>query len=574
VNGGAFADRQKDVCQCPPAFSSQQENVLTFRQTDEHIRTAREAGSQSGQAFFDSSLSSTEDDVDDYGRTVGGGDQDNNEVKGGNKQESATAFSGPQVQLPPLHQHVPPSSQPSGGSADVSDSLTLSARSQTDSKTDKAKAAIGNLQHTSESLERVVPSPSSGSYNEDGLTASVSRMRSHTPPLVPREDSESDFYLGSLPGLQAGEDGDLNVIVTKAENTLRFDDSLYPHGVSVPPGDEMLENDEEWEYYEEEEGEEREDEEEKPHPAFGKVDLQWLNSEKKETLYAQPSSVRCTGTMNSDRLCHFHNLCFDPLSRKFVFLQGSNSVKENVNDEQLSLLELSSVAGHNAQYFSYSVHQSSVVRNFQIATVPGTTVVFRRFKPDNIMHVFHDDVIPLLHFLTDKLALQPTNQHGSDPTLKFPVSLFLADENSEGEFYDLYTAFSAGGTFTQESLAASVAKTTDSPSLVCFPDAYVGLPKTTTWYQYGFFEPQGPIPRSSVSSSHVHSAGSYLMNTLTLECPLCGEGGHFVLISRRETRRILNEMDLVLGISRRFKVDKFIIIIIIQGLICAVSPQV
>ena len=551
-------ETQSGLCPCP----SQPVHTFVPSQTDmkdpfhAHSESSWQDRSVSDREMFADTLDPSDVPVDDFGRSLG--DAADYRDAGAEVQGSATSAGVflPEPKLPPLHQQTKPVQAEFTSSKGISVRMDASepavAQQPGDEWTGSSQRTPVSFHTTSESLESIKLSPSS-------ISARISvKSDNHADAAEGNAAANDNFYLGS----QSTEDGareEMDVIVTSAAGILST--AISPHGVGL-----SQESDEDDRYYEEWEEvvEPDVEKEEEPHPAFGNVNLQWLSESDLERLSTQGSSVQCTGTTVVDRQCQFTDLCFKPQTREFVFLLSPRSVQDNVPPQkpQQALLELSTVAGHNAQYFSYLSLPSSDVQDFQVGSISGMTIVFKRFKPDNIMHVLHDDIIPLFHTLSS-LKIKPRS--GTDGG-KFPVSLFLADENSEGQFYDLYDAFTAESTFTLNSLIASVAKTSVPNALICFSEAHVGLSKTTTWYQYGFFEPQSPLPNSEVKSQHLHSVSSYLLNSFSKDCPFCGSGGHLVLVSRKETRRILNEMDLVLAISKEFRVKVMTVSLEMQDL--------
>ncbi|KAL8603127.1 hypothetical protein ACOMHN_059299 [Nucella lapillus] len=521
-------------CSCPPSPPARDHTDPAMLPTDvktQALSTGGQSSSQGSGLLSDSSVS-REDPVDEFGRTSDRGV----EVVYIEGSTSSASFHSLPLTHPAMHSSVSSSSDPVPQvSRDWASQQ--SARKLVDGRTETAQSSSISFHGTAESLEKIKPSPSSaGSFR-------TVESRDGTVFVTEGEGEEDDnnFYQGSRIR-QHNQETEEDVIVTSISGSLKTDFS--PQGVDLSFQSFNEDDDGEWEE------EEEETSEEKPHPAFGNVRLDWLSDKEKENMVEEGSSIQCTGQSLSDRICRFRHLCFNPQTQQFVFLLSPHDVQDNISESPSheALLEMSTVAGHNAQNFHYLTMSASSLSDFRVASVPGTTVVFKRFKPDNVMHAFHDDIFPLFHTLMAlNIRLDAENR-------KFPVSLFLADENSEGEFYDLYDAFPTNGVFTLGSLIASVAKTSQSESLVCFPEAQLGLKKTTTWYQYGFFTPQGPIANSEVQSFHVHSAASYVLDRLAKDCPLCGDGGHLVLISRKETRRILNEMELVMAISKEFRV--------------------
>jgi len=63
-----------------------------------------------------------------------------------------------------------------------------------------------------------------------------------------------------------------------------------------------------------------------------------------------------------------------------------------------ALLDMSTVANHSGQYFNYADVLAMTAEQLLGAStrlVGGTSLIFRRFHPDNLMHVLHDDLLPL-----------------------------------------------------------------------------------------------------------------------------------------------------------------------------------
>lgn len=153
-----------------------------------------------------------------------------------------------------------------------------------------------------------------------------------------------------------------------------------------------------------------------------------------------------------------------------------------------------------------------------------SSYLLTRFKPDNLMHVIHDDVLPLYSVLE--------KQYGSD-VYPFPVALSFSDGYGELPYDELYQNLSA------HPLAYS--------SEHCYKKLIFGFDRSTLWYQYGFKQPQGPI-------EHDDSKISELINTFKqrfyYKKPATPR--QITILSRRETRVILNEAELSVKLARRF----------------------
>ncbi|XP_067933876.1 protein O-linked-mannose beta-1,4-N-acetylglucosaminyltransferase 2-like [Watersipora subatra] len=157
--------------------------------------------------------------------------------------------------------------------------------------------------------------------------------------------------------------------------------------------------------------------------------------------------------------------------------------------------------------------------------LPGVSILLYRFKPDNIMHVLHDDVLPVyavLHKLYPELSAP------------YPVRLAFADDYGVMPYDELYADL------VQESLVY------DSLDL-CFEEIIVGFDKSTLWYQYGFTKPQGPIAHNASLISDIISG--YIGNKKE------PSSKQITVFSRQDTRRIINEAELMLSLAREFSIS-------------------
>lgn len=126
------------------------------------------------------------------------------------------------------------------------------------------------------------------------------------------------------------------------------------------------------------------------------------NRKVNERTQTFSSDVFCTGRAKRERECRFHNLCYNTSAQTYFMVHNSSGSRVfGVPTEQGPLLDLSSVDDHSAKYFSYDNITASEFSNEvdDVEYVEGSSVLFHRFNPDNIMHVFHDDLIPLFHTL-------------------------------------------------------------------------------------------------------------------------------------------------------------------------------
>lgn len=261
------------------------------------------------------------------------------------------------------------------------------------------------------------------------------------------------------------------------------------------------------------------------------------------------SSVWCWGDQHTDRICRFHNLYYLPNKEQFAFLHGEDSVYVElpINRFDPALLDLSSVRDHNVNYFNYmdmlysKSHQ--VLDNVQV--VRGKSLVFRRFHPENLMHVIHDDLLPMFHTLVT-MDTEYITKMSSFELEPFDVHLVLMDGRNPGPFRELYESFTSFAPLYSKDL-----HTSEQP--ICFTDAIVGLSKHTTWYQYGFAEPQGPIRNHNVTSWDLRRFGRFVKSRLKIGEPEEHDEPNTqttVLLTRKSNRLILNEFDLTLALAQ------------------------
>ena len=269
------------------------------------------------------------------------------------------------------------------------------------------------------------------------------------------------------------------------------------------------------------------------------------------------------------RMCRFRNLCYLPEPALYVFFHhNTRTIQSGVPEDRHSpaLCDLSTVRNHNRQLFNYvDVPAESASKVFAgdkaAILISHTSLVMKRFNPDNLMHVLHDDLLPLYYTLM---------MHGlkNDKDGKFDVQLVLMEGWDPGAYIDLYQLFTSyKPLFLQDIVKAG--------QPVCFQDLHVGLSKHTTWYQYGFHEPQGPIPDSSVTAIEIRQFTEFIRRRLntenqdsTVKTP---EGDRYktkehsnvksehlesntiVIFTRRYNRLILNEVELTAALAQRLQ---------------------
>ncbi|CAH1778985.1 unnamed protein product [Owenia fusiformis] len=257
-------------------------------------------------------------------------------------------------------------------------------------------------------------------------------------------------------------------------------------------------------------------------------------------LQYEGSSVWCSGDKHSNRLCHFKNLCYMPNHDEFVFLHSENSVYFGLPSDRYSptLLETISIKNHSLGYFNYIDLPSTAVSNIDVDFTSGDSLLFKRFKPDNHMHIFHDDLLPLFN----SLALATNTSYKNETFLGTNI-VFIDHHGVDIEWSnELYSIFTNREIIYRRNLS-------QTKSMVCFEHAYIGLAKSTTWYQYGFNEPQGPSG-NHVTSVEIKQFTNFVKTQLDIK-PRVSD--YLVLISRKFNRKILNENELIQNLVTTFR---------------------
>lgn len=255
------------------------------------------------------------------------------------------------------------------------------------------------------------------------------------------------------------------------------------------------------------------------------------------------SHVVCTGHNHTERRCRFRNLCYKADTKEFVLIVGHNSVVSGVPSDRFrpALADVSSINDHNRYYFNYvqvltqSFHQMR--HQYDLIYMREDTIIFGRFKPDNLMHLLHDDIFPLYATMKQLTVMHDVQQ----------MRIFFFDEWNDT--FDTPTIQYAKSIYHKLIPAKSflTGNQLSKNQLVCFRNAHVGVNKETTWYDYGFREPQRALP--------AHGQEVMLRKTVDAIIDDLGLGDRdcdvrrVILISRRINRLILNEVQLLKIIS-------------------------
>lgn len=254
---------------------------------------------------------------------------------------------------------------------------------------------------------------------------------------------------------------------------------------------------------------------------------------RKHVLFSEDeiySSVWCRGNNHTNRQCKFKNLCYWPRTKEYIFFHHENSIISGVPMNRFPVLvDLSSVDDHNTQYFTYTDVPYSVYNDFIIEFIKKSTLIFNRFNPDNLMHVFHDDLLPVFSTLNE--ICNKIDQ--------CKVQLFFSENRDPGPYFDLYKIFNI----------APMIRELSRDKLYCFKEAWVGLNKMTTWYDYGFKAPQAPLETKDwmITSRLIKQFCNYFITSFNLSKSINEnkKDQKAALIVRKQSRLILNEYEVI-----------------------------
>ncbi|KAJ1552170.1 Protein O-linked-mannose beta-1,4-N-acetylglucosaminyltransferase 2, partial [Cladochytrium tenue] len=296
-----------------------------------------------------------------------------------------------------------------------------------------------------------------------------------------------------------------------------------------------------------------------------------------------PSSVWCYGSN-----MHNRNLYFNPKTDRFFFVRSNSSTMVGLPpvDERPKLLESASVANHPYTVFSYDEVPitSSVAKNVALRYETEQHILYKRFHPNNIMHNLHDDVIVLFHHIKEFIG-------SGDESLRMPFTLDhriqFIDE------YDFSPTIRPFQYLTHKSLRRRDYLMSDPDIITGFRDVTIGSSKISTWYQYGFNVPQGPIKDKQVNGLHIREVAEWFCRRLQISLGEDEDGIRdleplpaalrdagpdkeawyppldrsidfvgtdlIILLSRRKNRLVLNEDELLARLGREFGLEVAIV---------------
>ena len=282
--------------------------------------------------------------------------------------------------------------------------------------------------------------------------------------------------------------------------------------------------------------------------------------------------------VTSVKLCRVVNSCWNVKDKK---LEISNYLYEGSTIPSDSDPYFTNLSGMRENYaFVWNPSQfdkrNHSDKELSVAILEGQpALLIKRYFATNTMHLLHDEILPGLASILHHKNLRESNGNRLIITLDDGVP-------SETDIMMTWLGQFWGMNHLQATIRfRNGLKPTQNLDYICFKEAYIGMDSlSTSWYQYGFEVPQGPIEgidrelvgknvriaiewikdqiyqffeieKSKLTESEVLEALNSLKSVTTTKGNL--EKGPVILIaSRTRTRLILNEPELARKLHEAF----------------------
>ncbi|XP_018901803.2 protein O-linked-mannose beta-1,4-N-acetylglucosaminyltransferase 2-like [Bemisia tabaci] len=300
-------------------------------------------------------------------------------------------------------------------------------------------------------------------------------------------------------------------------------------------------------------------------------------------VHFQNSSVACSNDLQSNKLCFFKYVYFiknNQTSQSFVFMLDKYSLISGlVNRNDLKIINLSAIKNHPKMFmdiimvdgtetanriFSHLIAAENIqiirkdnleFRSGHFISTPPKNInkllevhtsvfhqpifVISRFKCDNLMHVLHDDLLPL--FITYYHLCE-----GDIDRCTAHYQLFLLDKCTSHEFLELYKIFSVREPLISADITGS--KSTHFSRLkkiLLFKTLRAGLDTSSVWFNYGFTDRQGPMKDVKIDSVILEKFCNFIIQKLKIKVDFIPKNQiNIVILNRKINRKIINILEL------------------------------
>lgn len=278
-----------------------------------------------------------------------------------------------------------------------------------------------------------------------------------------------------------------------------------------------------------------------------------LNNEKSFKDKVVISHAYCHGSSHVDRRCTFKNICYKVDSGQFIFFNDVKSTYHGVPSDRGNpgFVSLSSISYHNQFLFDYvdvtGNQYETLSKKYLVEWLRGHTYLYGRFKPDNLMHVLHDDLFPL--FYSIQVTKEEEEEEGKESRIFFfdQWSQNMKEKEKEKEDHlDCPVCYSAYKSLLQGKIVMNHFTWTRE-KLVCMDKVHVGVSRDTIWYDYGFYSPQKAVNHESIYLRETITRIFDKMNLLPYKCKL-----NPVIIIRRNITRIIVNFERIISLLTQF----------------------
>jgi protein O-mannose beta-1,4-N-acetylglucosaminyltransferase len=216
----------------------------------------------------------------------------------------------------------------------------------------------------------------------------------------------------------------------------------------------------------------------------------------------------------TSRVCKFRNLCYHPKIEEYFIIKDNTSTFHGLASSGASpTLSLVAIQNHSSFNWAYSEISASnpEFQNIKVRFEALPHFLLSRLIVDNVMHTLHDNAIGLF-----QLFKRVSVVSGDDP-FSMDNRLLIVDGH-------LQTTATLPLTYLSHHPIRTMSyMNQDRDVVTCFKDAYVGNSDETTWYQYGFSSPQGPIPDKQVNGYHIREYSEFVKSRIKI--PYSSRGG-------------------------------------------------
>lgn len=205
------------------------------------------------------------------------------------------------------------------------------------------------------------------------------------------------------------------------------------------------------------------------------------------------------------RVCKFKNVCYHPKIEEWFIIKTNASVFHNLQSSspKVTLIAIQNHSSFNWEYSEIS-QSNPAFQNIKVRHEKELHFLQSRLIPDNVMHILHDNAIGLYHLLKRLRFGDSLNEIVMDHRI------LMIDGH-------LLTTATKPLTYLSNKPMRFISYLhQDRDVVTCFQDLVVGNSESTTWYQYGFDVPQGPIKDKTVSGYPIREFSNLVLEKIMI----------------------------------------------------------